>query len=304
MLKFIFLSSSNYSGSTLLASMINCHDRIVSISELTGIIEKININQYQCSCGKIINNCDFWKEVLIRMKKNHKNFSLKNFGTMYIPREKRLIDRLQFSNLKNNKIADLRDFIYSKIPQYNVYLREITKRNIDLANTICDVTKKDIFFDASKRPQRIKFLQKNLKCEFKVVHLVKDGRGVFDSYKRYNPKMPDSKAILIWKNTNLLIERSLKYVKKENRYFMLYKSLVTDPEAEMKKLSKFIGVPYSPKFLSFKDCDHHIIGNTKMRLKSNNKIYYDDKWKESLSKEQLKLFNNLAGKINRKYGFY
>ena len=49
---------------------------------------------------------------------------------------------------------------------------------------------------------------------------------------------------------------------------------------------------------------HHIIGNTKMRLGNSTGIYYDEKWKKSLSSGQLKLFDFLTGKMNRKYGYF
>ena len=303
MLKFIYLTSSSFSGSTLLAFMMGAHPRIATVGEMTGVIEGSDLDNYECSCGRLLKNCDFWKLVSSQVQEIHKDFSCKNFKTRYIPRGNGFIDRLQFSNLRNNKISDVRDYIYQKVPKYYNYIYNITKRNIDLANAILNITNKDIFFDASKSPAIIKFLKQHLECEFKVIHLVKDGRGVFDSRKRYNPEIPDSKAIVGWTRVNRFAERSLKYIEKKNRYLLLYKDLVTNPEYELTKLCEFIGVEYSPYCLDFRNSDHHIIGNAKMRLGSRTKIYYDEKWRQSLSSEQLKLFDRLAGKINRKYGY-
>lgn len=304
MLKFIFLTSSSYSGSTLLAFMMGCHPRIATVSELTGIIPGEDTDRYLCSCGEKIKACNFWRMVSTQMQEVYKDFSYKNFKTIYVPKSESLIDRLQFSNLRCNILSDIRDYIYQKIPTCYHYASNITKRNIDLANVILDLSKKDVFFDASKNPNRIKFFAKNIKCEFKVIHLVKDGRGVFDSFKRYNPKISDFDAILVWKNQNKFIERTFKYVEKQNRYLLLYRDLATNPERELTKLFDFIGVQYTSQCLDFKNFDHHIIGNTKMRLGSINDIYYDEKWRRSLSSEQLKLFDRLAGKLNRSYGYY
>ena len=304
MLKFIYLTSSSYSGSTLLAFMMGCHPRISTVSELAGIIPGEDADRYLCSCGEKIKICNFWGSVSTRMQKAYEDFSYDNFKTRYVPISDNLIDRLQFSNLRSNMLSDIRDYIYQRIPTYNQYAANITKRNVDLANIILDLTKKDIFFDASKNPKRIKFLAKSLRCEFKVIHLVKDGRGVFDSVKRYRPNISDSDAIHSWKKQNRFIERSLKYVEKQNRYLLLYRDLATNPEREMTKLFDFIGVQYTSKCMDFKNFDHHIIGNTKMRLGSTNEIYYDEKWKTNLSTDQLKLFERLAGKLNRKYGYH
>jgi len=303
MLKFIFLTSSSYSGSTLLAFMMGCHPRIATVSELTGIIPGEDVDRYLCSCGKKIKICNFWRAVSTRMQEVYQDFSYKNFKTGYVPISDSFVHRLQFSNLRSNIISDIRDYIYQRIPTYYHYASNITKRNIDLANVILDLTNKDVFFDASKNPNRIKFFAKNIKCEFKVIHLVKDGRGVFDSIKRYNPKISDLDAILVWKKQNRFIERALKYVEKQNRYLLLYRDLATDPEGELSKLCEFIGIEYDSRCLNFKNFDHHIIGNAKIRLGSINEIYYDEKWRRSLSSKQLKLFDHLAGKMNRKYGY-
>jgi hypothetical protein len=102
---------------------------------------------------------------------------------------------------------------------------------------------------------------------------------------------------------NRWAERSLKYVKKENRYTLLYKDLASNPENTLKKIFEFIGVENDLQCLNFRNSDHHIIGNSKMRFGLSNDIYYDEKWRTCLSPEQLMLFERLAGKLNHKYGY-
>lgn len=284
--------------------MLGSHPRIASIGELSNAIEKAGPDNYRCSCRELIKNCLFWKRVSIRMQEVHKDFSYKNFGVKLKPKGDNFLDQLQFLNLRNNIISDSRDYIYKKIPKYNNYAYNIVKRNINLARIILDTTKKDILFDTSKDPTRIKFLKQYLECEFKVIHLVKDGRGVFDSWKRYKPERSDSRAIISWKKLNRFADRSLKCVEKENRYLLLYKDLAKKPEQTLTKLCEFIGVEYSEQCLNFRNSDHHIIGNAQMRFGTNNEIYYDEKWRTSLSSEQLKLFDRLAGKLNRSYGYH
>lgn len=238
------------------------------------------------------------------MQKIYKDFSCRNFKTRFEPKSNSFADRLQFARIVNPRISNIRDSIYSMIPKYNDYIYRKAKRNIDLANVILDIVNKDIFFDASKTPNRIKFLKQYLDCEFKVIHLVKDGRGVFDSHKRNKRGISDEGAISAWKKANLLAERELKSLEKGNKYLLRYKKLVTDPESELRRLSDFIGVEYNSQCLDFRNFDHHIIGNTKMRLDTRTEIFYDEKWKQSLSPEQLKLFERLAGDMNRGYGYF
>jgi hypothetical protein len=284
---------------------LGSHQRIASVGEIanTNRSDLGDPENYQCSCGKLLKECAFWKKVFIEMKKSYKDFSYNNFNLRLALKDAGFISRLQFFNLRYNFISDFRDYIYSKIPKYRTKVYSTLKRNIDLAEAILFVTGKDIFFDSSKNALRIKFLRQHLSCEFKVIHLIKDGRGVFDSCKRYRPHWSDRNAIMLWKKANNYIERALSYVEKANRYRLLYKNLVNNPEYELNKLCEFIGVEYTPNCLDFRDSDHHIIGNSKMRLGINNKIYNDEKWRESLSTEQIRLFERLSGRMNRRYGY-
>ena len=115
--------------------------------------------------------------------------------------------------------------------------------------------------------------------------------------------MPDYEAILGWQRVNRLAERALTYLDKSDRYRLRYEDLVSNTAYELAKLCEFIGVEYSPRCLDFRDSERHIIGNTKMRLASSNEIYHDEKWKRTLSVEQLTLFNRLAGKMQKKYDY-
>ena len=118
MSKYVYLTSSGYSGSTLLAFMLGSHPRIASIGELSNTIEKVDPDNYRCSCRELIKNCLFWKRVSIRMQEVHKDFSYKNFGVKLKPKGDNFLDQLQFLNLRNNIISDSRDYIYKKILQY------------------------------------------------------------------------------------------------------------------------------------------------------------------------------------------
>ncbi|MCG2774403.1 MAG: hypothetical protein L6406_01880, partial [Desulfobacterales bacterium] len=194
MLKYVYLTSSGYSGSTLLAFMMGAHPKIATVGELGAAPEVGSPDNYRCSCGNLLKNCAFWSQVSIRLQTLHKDFSYRNFGTALAPRGNTFLHRLQFGNLRSNRISDIRDYIFNRIPKCYNHANWIVKRNIDLASSILEVTNKDIFFDTSKNPAKINLLKENLECDLKVIHLIKDGRGVFDSIKKYYPERPDYKA--------------------------------------------------------------------------------------------------------------
>ena len=303
MLKYIYLTSSGYSGSTLLSFILGAHRKIATIGELSNVIKKYDPDNYKCSCLKLVRDCKFWQNITKKMEEKGYKFSYKYFGTSLIPKSNKFIDQMQFKKSRYWFISEVRNYVYQRIPSYRKHTYNIFKRNIDLANIVLSITGKDVFFDASKDPNRIYYLKKFLDCEFKVIHLIKDGRGVMDSIKRYDPKRTDYSAILSWKKHNKFTEKCLKNIKKQNQYSLLYRDLTEKTTHTLDKLCNFIGVNYDPQCLRFTESEHHIIGN-RMRLKESNKIYHDEKWRKTLTRKQLILFEQLAGKLNKKYGYY
>ncbi len=303
MKQYIFLASSSYSGSTLLALILGSHPLIATVSELIGVTENTDFNSYMCSCGNKLANCDFWSVIADEMIAKFPDFNLRNFQTRFQPISGRFIDKLQFAYVPNRRAQSLRNAIYHFSPKHRKHLNNIIERNISLGESICRYFQKDYFLDASKNYLRIHHLKRNLKCPFKVIHLIKDGRGVFNSYKRYQPSLSDQGAILKWKSANIRIENALTEIEAENHFRLLYRDLANDTERTLQKLFNFIGLDFSPNCLNFQNQKHHIIGNTNTRLNKSNEIYYDEKWKDSLSASQLALFNKIGGDLNKKYGY-
>ena len=82
-----------------------------------------------------------------------------------------------------------------------------------------------------------------------------------------------------------------------------YEQLCKQPEATMRELSgEFLGLDPDRVVLDFRAKTQHILGN-EMRLKSGSDIRLDERWRTTLTKEDLAVFEEVAGDINRKYGY-
>ena len=222
--KYIFLTSSSYSGSTLMAFMLGKHSRIATVGELRGLNIGVDPTQYYCSCGKPFLLCPFWRTIEADMRrKGYPDFRLEDLNTnftKFIPRSYKVIDRLQFSNLRFKFLEKIRDFFYNTCPVYHNYIHNIVLNCISLAECICKFYKKDIFFDTSKTPDAIKYLNHSFDYEFKVIFLVRDGRAVLWSFlkraTKYKKTLTPSEIIKRWVNINKKIQRILSLIPKKN----------------------------------------------------------------------------------------
>lgn len=83
---------------------------------------------------------------------------------------------------------------------------------------------------------------------------------------------------------------------------MRYEELCRDPLATLKRLAGFLDLDPDQVTLDFRAKTQHVIGNG-MRMDTTSEIRLDERWKEHLTEEDLRVFDEIAGPLNRKYGY-
>ena len=81
-----------------------------------------------------------------------------------------------------------------------------------------------------------------------------------------------------------------------------YEELCRQPEATLRGICKFLGMDTRQINLDFRAKTQHVLGND-MRLKSGSDIRLDERWRTTLTKDDLGVFDEVAGEMNRKYGY-
>ena len=79
-LRVVYVASSSFSGSTLLALLLNAHRRVVSIGEM-GPAAMYSNRAYPCSCGALVTDCDFFRDI---------GLLLESWGVAFDPEEMNL----------------------------------------------------------------------------------------------------------------------------------------------------------------------------------------------------------------------
>lgn len=297
--RLIYMMAPSYSGSTLLTSLLSTHRAITTIGELKAT-SMGDIEQYLCSCGQPLLECQFWRTVKEAMDRCGNKFVLSHFGTHFIT-DNRLCNRLLRSGVRGKLFEAARSIALGIVPSWRRILQEILNTNRTLIDILCDLHEGYVFLDDSKDAVRLRYLLSGGYWDIRVINLVRDGRGVTNSYMGHY-KVSMEEAVKEWLHTCREIAHMESRLGKNQCLRVNYEELCCNPQTVLTKIYNFIGVEQSVCSANYHASDYHILGNA-MRLTSTSTIRLDEKWRTKLSAVDLEIFESRAGRINRKLGY-
>ena len=121
-------------------------------------------------------------------------------------------------------------------------------------------------------------------------------------FKRSSRRETIADAALSWRRNNEAAERVLAALPASQWLHVGYEELCRHPEETLRGICRFLGMSAEEIALDFRGREQHVLGNN-MRLSSDSKIRLDERWRTGLSKEDLETFEEVAGEMNRKYGY-
>lgn len=296
---FVVLASTAYSGSTLLSFLLGAHPEIATTSDVSGVRRQDKMDVFECSCRRRMLDCPFWQALADRMRaRGHRDFELANFGLGFDYYGQGLRSKVLVGSLPVPAVEGVRDRITGAIPGHTARMQAIADRNRDFAHVVLDLTGARVFVDASKERMRILHLQRHLAphMDVRVIHLVRDVRGVVESNLRRGkkPGLTAARAARNWANTNEIILRNLRSVPAYRQTSIRYEDLCRDSDAALRGLFEFCGVDPSLQATDVTATEQHLIGN-QMRLGSVAEIRLDERWRESLRQSELATIGRVAG---------
>lgn len=299
--KLLYILSPSYSGSTLLTFLLAEHPEIATVGELKASPKSVgDISTYRCSCGELLLECDFWRELEAQMKEKCPEFSLNNFGTHLTSGGSRLFRRLVRSSIFGQPYNLIGYMMLRLIPHYNKTFQKNLSTNKAFIEKVCEIQNKPIFLDGSKDPERLYHFKRELELELKVINLHRDGRGFVNSYKKhYNTTIENASKACDRINTECA--RVINMFDKDEILDLKYEDLCKDKGGTLKRIYEFIDI--TPSYLSsVGHANFHILGND-MRLSYKSGIKHDEKWKRELNSTELDTFYRIAGKWNVFWGY-
>ena len=178
----------------------------------------------------------------------------------------------------------------------------IQQRNAGLIDTVCEVSGQTIIVDSSKDALRLKYLLRNPALDVQIVWLIRDGRGVALTYYLDEKRLAMRPAAWEWRRSIEEAQELLAHVDRQSWTAARYEELCADPAGTLARLFNFIGVDPAAATLDFRARQHHIVGNW-MRLQKSSEIQLDERWKTLLTAHDLRDFDAVAGRMNRRFGY-
>ena len=280
--------------------LLGSHPQATTIGD-TGGTEHRKDPDYRCSCGNKAQACQFWQKVIGQITGRGINMDVGDFGTRFTYPENRFINRVLHAEHRGPILETIRDSILWTNTGWRKRFRTIAQRNVALIETVNRIANSQTLIDSSKNPHRLKFLLQIPELETRVIHLVRDGRGVAHTYIHDNGWSVEKSAIE-WRRGVVAAETLLARLDRNMWRQVRYEDLCSDPQTELQKLCVFLNLDPSRVNLDFRSAGLHVFGN-KMRLSSEQAIHLDDKWRTELDSSQVSTIEHLARKQLMTYGY-
>ncbi len=320
--RLAYILAASHSGSTLLAMLLGAHPDACTVGELKGA-SRGSPDTYRCSCGALIRECGFWRKISSAMQARGHAYEVTSAGTdikavrgTYLPRLLRPLHRTAGLEL-------VRDTLLNLSPEWRTHLRRTQARNAALVETLQEVSGARVVIDSSKTGLRLKYLLRNPALEVRVIRLLRDGRGV--SLTHTNPgEFADAsaphlrsggtggpghtglsmlEAAALWHDSNVEADRITATLGAAQCLTIRYEELCVNTAQTMRTVCEFLGLePFDPGSDFRERKQQHVVGNG-MRMDASSEIRHDERWRTHLTPEQLHVFNEVAGVLNRQYGY-
>jgi len=321
--RLAYLLAASHSGSTLLAMLLGAQADACTAGELKAT-HLGDPDSYRCSCRQRIRDCDFWKQISLAMaSRGYPGFEITRAGTSPFEIESPYAQRLLAPLYRGAVLETIRDLALSFSPGWRARLADSNRRNLALIDSLLEVTGAKVVIDSSKIALRLKYLLQIPALDLRVIRVIRDGRAVSLTYtdewnfadssdpqmrsggtgtRRLPPRSSMAEAANEWKRSNESCDALIARLPVTQWTEIRYENLCADPEGSLLRLATFLDLDPDQVKLDFRARPQHVIGNG-MRMDTTSEIRLDERWRSNLSNGDLHVFDEIAGNLNRSYGY-
>ncbi|MDF1644249.1 MAG: hypothetical protein P1U80_08695 [Pseudomonadales bacterium] len=318
----MYITGSGRSGSTLLDMLLSTNPNIAALGEVHRFSMNLGRTRmpYRCTCGSVLTECDFWNPVISKI--TAEGIDPKTLKTTWSVNEN------IGENEDDTNIVELippKSIFSAQVNVFNILLGlglkwpvsafspliknfkegiALSENSWFLYRKVCEVNHREVVVDGSKSPGRLNALlaYNPYNIPVKVIYLCRDGRAVTHArMKRQGLSMHHAANIWIREHRKIFVVLN-KY--KGLPLNVKYEDLCSDTQIVLERIYEYAGISGVEGMpVSFRGSSHSLGGNPMRMRTSEENIVLNDSWKTELSKKDLAVFNDIAGKLNAKLGY-
>ena len=281
----MYIIGSGHSGSTALNVLLGHHENFVDLGEAGALNKHLTGQKRICSCGKDASSCEFWSLVIQRW--------IQIIGPNGVARYPSLCAQRERWNWRHVSPKGTQNSFNSQL--YSDFTRA-------LYDSVRVVSGKTNIVDSSKSSIRALALSRVPTIDLRVIHLVRDPRGVVWSYvKRELRKRNLRPAQLVsyccytsclWLLSNMAAKLVCR-VAGVPSILVRYQDLVTQPLKEMQRISRFTGEKLDAVAEAFSSGEsipiNHVLAGNHLRRRAALILQPDFDWRKRFPKSYQRL---------------
>ncbi len=305
-IRVLYVGGLPRSGSTLTDLMLHQLPDHVGVGELFYLWRNGVEHDGLCACGAHFADCPFWTEVGDRA-----------FGGW----SGAVAARAQKLQAAVDTTARIPLLLARRRPRsFQLALDDYADLLRRLYLAVSAVSGCSVVVDSSKRPSLAYVLRSMSDVDLRVVHVVRDPRGVAYSFAKHVPladgvalrdEMPRSatrKVARRWVTVNLLIGGLARLGVPVTR--LRYEDVVAAPGRELERVLELSAVSVRPGALDFVSAQgvtvpkSHLIAAGRIRMHHGTvPLRLDDAWQRELSPRSRRLVDVVTAPLRRRYGY-
>ncbi len=304
-LRVLYIGGCGRSGSTILDTLLGNHPDMESVGEASHIVTNawLRENAY-CACGNVGRDCDFWRKVYRQWGLRVGPVDLAD----YVATAREIESRLRLPVTQRQLAAgDSKHVEYARL-------------TVGLLAAIRDTSGAEIVVDSSKTASRALALSMVEGVDLRLIHMVRDCRGVlWSGKKRFRKddragisKSDGGKSIphtmKIWTVANLVTDQLRRRLPRGRSIRLRYEDMMAHPHGELRRIGDLVEMDLEPLAAAVAggqpmSVGHTIAGN-RVRMSGSVQLRSDVEWMEKLTWREQAACWSLVGWLMKAYGYH
>ena len=301
----LYIGGEGRSGSTVLSTMLGNNTGFFPVGELRGIWQALRLDEL-CGCGELFSVCPFWADV------GRRAFG----GWAHVDLQASLAADAALARHRHIGKVALARARWRRDPDVDEHLQRLAA----LYQAVAEVSGSDVIVDSTKDPAYAFLLRGVAEVDLRVVHLVRDSRGVAYSWMKQNVERPEYaehatlrgsfmlsrtpwRAAMEWSVKNALFH----LMRRTPRVVVRYEQLMAAPGPELLRMQELAGRgSWTPEQLDtqFEARPFHSLGGNRVRFQRGHlRADVDDEWRRRMRCRDKILVSALTLPLLTAYGY-